>query len=1158
MWIVPPPTSSRIGLLAIGPVAAASLFAAAAVHPPPAYAASAQTTVSTDCPWVGSTVPIAQRTAQVMSKMTLDEKIAMVHGATYTPYTGYIPGNKRLCIPPLKMQDGPAGVRLAGTTQLPSGTAVAASFDRSVAKSFGSLIGAENKAKGVDVALGPTINIVRDPRWGRAFESYGEDPFLAGEIGAADVLGIQSQGVMGQVKHLAVYNQETNRNTASDNAIVSDRTVREIYTSAFDTVVSKSDPASAMCSYSAVNGAFACENAYLNNIMKNEFGFKGFTVSDWGGTHSTVASANAGLDVEMPDGTYFGSALKAAVQEGQVATSRIDDMVGRILAQEFRFGLFEHPSPDSPNALASTPDHVATARSTAEHGTVLLKNANGVLPLSSSKTRSIAVIGDGAGVDTLTNGGGSAQIDGTGVVTPYQGIKARAGSSATVTYSQGDAGPTGYPTIDSSYFTPPSGTGHGLQGDYYAGTTKDTPLTGTPTASRVDPQVKFSWNGAAPAPGVAGANFSTKWTGTLTPPVSGTYTFGLGSDDGSRLLINGNVVIDNWNYQQYTNKTGQVTLTAGQPVQIEVDFFQGTGDALVNLGWLLPNQDLAGDAAAAAAKADVAVVYANLNESEASDLSDIDLPAEQNALIEKVAAANPNTIVVLNTGSAVTMPWLDKVAGVFEAWYPGQQAGSAIASLLYGDVNPSGKLPVTFPKSLSQVPAATDAQWPGTNGTVQYSEGLNVGYRHYDAKDLTPLFPFGYGLSYTSFAFSNLRVSASTLSENGHLSVTADVTNTGQRAGADVAQLYLSVPASTGEPPKQLKGFERVYLQPGQKQKVTFTISAKDASYWSAAHRWSLGEGTYKVLVGDSSRSLPLAGTFAVTHTSGPESTTVSAPAVVKPGTTVKVDTTFTNGATQPVRHAAATLELPDGWSATAASASTFDTVAAGQSVGTTWQVTVPASAPGGTATVSATTLYQGQDAHPSTDATTTQVAYAGLSNAFNGIGITDDANPSVGNLDGAGYSISFQGLAAAGVTPGSSLTSGGADFTWPNVPAGTNDMVTTAGQIVAMSGSGTWLSVLGTANNGDATGTMTVTYTDGTTSEASLSYADWYGAHPLSGTTLAVSTHWNKRSPDAWGDPNQIVGVYAANLPITAGKQISYLTLPSNGRIHIFDIVTQ
>jgi beta-glucosidase len=226
--------------------------------------------------------------------------------------------------------------------------------------------------------------------------------------------------------------------------------------------------------------------------------------------------------------------------------------------------------------------------------------------------------------------------------------------------------------------------------------------------------------------------------------------------------------------------------------------------------------------------------------------------------------------------------------------------------------------------------------------------------------------------------------------------------------------------------------------------------------------------------------------------------------------------------------------------------------------VGTTWQVTVPASAPGGTATVSATTLYQGQDAHPSTDATTTQVAYAGLSNAFNGIGITDDANPSVGNLDGAGYSISFQGLAAAGVTPGSSLTSGGADFTWPNVPAGTNDMVTTAGQIVAMSGSGTWLSVLGTANNGDATGTMTVTYTDGTTSEASLSYADWYGAHPLSGTTLAVSTHWNKRSPDAWGDPNQIVGVYAANLPITAGKQISYLTLPSNGRIHIFDIVTQ
>ncbi|HEY8720441.1 glycoside hydrolase family 3 C-terminal domain-containing protein [Pengzhenrongella sp.] len=1129
----------------------------AVAAPAPARVAPASTS-SAACPWVGSTAPVAQRTAQVVSKMTLDEKITMVHGATYTPYTGYIPGDKRLCIPALKMQDGPAGVRLAGTTQLPSGTAVAASFDPSVAKSFGSLIGAEDKTKGVDVDLGPTINVVRDPRWGRAFESFGEDPYLAGQIGAADVQGIQDQGVMAQVKHLAVYNQEANRNTESDNAIVSDRAVHEIYTSAFDTVVSKSNPASAMCSYSAVNGAFACENTYLDNIMKNEFGFKGFIVSDWGGTHSTVASANAGLDVEMPDGTYFGPALKAAVQAGQVAQSRVDDMVSRILAQEFRFGLFEHPSPDTADATASTPAHVATALSTAEQGTVLLKNANKVLPLSSSTTHSIAVIGDGAGIDTLTNGGGSAQINGTGIITPYQGIKARAGSSATVTYSQGNVGgPTGYP-IDSTYFTPPSGTGHGLQGDYYADTTKDTPLTGTPTASRIDQQVKFAWNGAAPAPGVAGANFSTKWTGTLTPPVSGTYTFGLGSDDGSRLLINGQAVVDNWNYQQYTTKTGQVTLTAGQPVQIEADFFQGTGDASVNLGWLLPNQDLAGDAAAAAAKADVAVVYANLNESEGSDLSNIDLPADQNALIEKVAAANPNTIVVLNTGSAVTMPWLDKVAGVFEAWYPGQQAGNAIAALLYGDVNPSGKLPVTFPKSLGQVPAATDAQWPGTNGTVQYSEGINVGYRHYDAKNLTPLYPFGYGLSYTNFAFSNVRVSQTSLSENGHLSVTADVTNTGQRAGADVAQLYLSDPASTAEPPKQLKGFQKVYLQPGQTRKVTFTISAKDASYWSGAHKWSLGAGTYRVLVGDSSRSVPLAGTFEVTHTSGPESTTVSAPSVVKPATTVTVRTAFANGATQPVRHAVTALTLPAGWSATATSASTFDTVAPGQSVGTSWQVTVPASATGGKATLLATTLYQGEDAHPSTDSTTTQVAYAGLSDAFNGIGITDDANPSVGNLDGAGNSISFQGLAAAGVTPGSTLTSGGANFTWPNVPAGTNDMVTTASQIVAMSGSGTSLSVLGTANNGDATGTITVTYTDGTTSDASLSYADWYGAHPLTGTTLAVSTHWNKRSADVGGDPNQIVGVYAANLPITAGKQISYLTLPTNGRMHIFDIVTQ
>jgi beta-glucosidase len=1141
---------SRVSLLVAGAAAIASLVLVPVVAPSHAQVARAATPDPTACPWVGSTAPTNTRVAQVLAQMTLDEKIAMVHGAAGSAYTGYIPGDARLCIPALKLQDGPVGVRMSDTTQLPSAANVAATFDTSVAQSYGQVIGAEDKTKGVDVDLGPTVNIVRDPRWGRAFESYSEDPFLTGQIGAADINGIQSQGVMAQVKHFAVYNQETNRNTAADNAVVDDRTVQEIYTAAFGTIIDESHPSSAMCSYSSVNGNFACENAYLDNILKTQFGFDGFITSDWGGTHSTVASANAGMDMEMPDGTYFGTALKHAVQSGQVAQSRVDDMVSRIMGEEFRFGLFDHPSADTPNAVASTPAHVATARTAAENGAVLLKNSDNALPLNASSTHSIAVIGDGAGPDTMSHGGGSAVVDGTGTVTPYDGIKARAGSGTTVTYAQGNLGSNGYPTIDSSYFTPPSGTGHGLQGQYYSNTT----LSGTPTATQTDPQVNYTWNGASPAPGVPGTNFSTKWTGTLTPPTTGTYTFGLTSDDGSRLFINGTQVIDNWRDQAPNTETAQVSLTAGTPVQVEVDYYQGGGGDMVNLGWLQPNNDLISQAAALAARSDVAIVYANDFESEGSDLANIDLPGNQNQLIDAVAAANPKTIVVLNTGSAVTMPWLDKVAGVFEAWYPGQQAGNAIAALLYGDVNPSGKLPVTFPTALTQVPASTPAQWTGVNGQVQYSEGLDVGYRWYDAKQLTPLFPFGYGLSYTSFAFSGLHLSAPTMSQNGREEVTAQVTNTGTRAGAEVAQLYLGDPASTGEPTSQLKGFQKVFLQPGQTKQVTFGVTSHDASYWnSAAQGWTLGAGTYTVRVGDSSRSLPLSGTFAVTRTSGPEVTTVSAPPVAVPGSSVAVKTTFTNGATVAMRNAVTSLTVPSGWTATATTPAQFAVVSPGQTVTTSWTVDVPAGASGGAAMLSASTVYSGPDAQPATASTTLNIAYATLSDAFNTVGVTDDSDPTVGNLDGSGYSYSAQALASKGVTPGSTLASGGASFTWPNVPAGQQDVVTTAGQVIAMSGSGTSLSVLGTGNNGSASGTITVTYTDGTTSQAPLTFADWYSNAAAPGTTLAVTApYWNR--PTGSTQPAiHPVSVYAANLPITSGKAISYITLPSNSRLHVF-----
>ncbi|GAA3433792.1 glycoside hydrolase family 3 C-terminal domain-containing protein [Kutzneria kofuensis] len=1100
------------------------------------------------CPWVGSHAPVDAKVSRVLGKMTLDEKITMVHGAAGSAYTGYIPGNTRLCIPALKMQDGPVGVRMADTTQLPAAADLAATFDSGLAHSYGQVIGAEDKAKGVDVDLGPTVNIVRDPRWGRAFESYSEDPYLTGQIGAADIEGIQSQGVMAQVKHYAVYNQETNRNTITDNAIVDDRTVHEIYTAAFGTIVDQAKPSSAMCSYSAINGVFACENAYLNNILKNKFGFDGFITSDWGGTHSTVASANAGMDMEMPDGTYFGDALKAAVQSGKVAQSRVDDMVARIMREEFRFGLFDHPSPDTPTAVASTPANVATARKVAEDGVVLLKNQDNVLPLDAKKVHSIAVIGDGAGKDALTAGGGSAVVAGTGVVTPFDGIKARAGSTANVQYAQGNLSSNGQlPAIDSSYLTPPSGAGHGLQGEYFTNKTLD----GTPAATRTDPTVSFDWTGKSPASGLSTTNYSVKWTGTLTPPATGTYTFGLSSDDGSRLFVNGKQVIDNWRDQASHTETATVDLTAGTPAQIEVDYYQSGGDATVNLGWAQPDQDLQGEAVALAAKSDVAIVYANDFETEGSDLGDIELPGTQNQLISAVAAANPNTIVVLNTGSAVTMPWLDKVKGVFEAWYPGQESGNAIARLLYGDVNPSGKLPVTFPTSLEQVPASTAAQWPGTGGQVQYSEGLNVGYRWYDAKDLTPAYPFGYGLSYTSFAFSHLHVDGSTLRENGKIRVSADVTNTGRRSGAEVAQLYLSAPASVGEPANQLKGFQKVELAPRQTRRVTFELSAQDASYWNTdAQEWTLGAGKYTVHIGDSSRNLPLSDSFRVDRTSGPRYTKVNAPASALGGGTLSVTTTFTNGATEDVRDAVSSLSVPDGWKATPKSPANFRVVRSGRSVSTTWSVTVPNDAKPGSATLKGSTRYRGSDrTSPGDGSATVQVAYQNLAAAYTDVGVSDDANPAAGNLDGSGYSYSAQALATVGVTPGATV--GG--FTWPAVPAGQADTVTTAGQLVQLTGSGSTLSFLGTGTNGTQSGSVTVTYADGTTSTGTITFADWYSNAAVPGCTLVVtSPHWNRPAGSTL-PADHPVSLYASSIPLTAGKQVASISLPSNARLHLF-----
>ncbi|WAH37720.1 glycoside hydrolase family 3 C-terminal domain-containing protein [Alicyclobacillus dauci] len=831
-------------------------------------AANTSTQTSQNQPWLNPNQTVDQRVSELLSAMTLDDKIAMLHGSTGS-YVGNIPANPRLGIPAVNMSDGAEGVGngMTGVTQLPAPIALSANWDQAAALQYGTVVGNEDRGKNVTVDLGPNVNIMRNGLGGRTFESYGEDPYLNGSTGVQFIKGVQSQGVMAEVKHYDANSQETNRMTEND--IIDQRTLHEIYLPAFEAAVKDGNVASVMAAYNKVNGQYASENQdLLTNVLKNEWGFKGFVVSDWGATHSMVAAANNGLDIEMPGGQYFGDNLKAAVEAGQVSMATIDDKVSRILREMFQFGLFDHPSAGSPSNVVTTSAHADIAKQIAENGTVLLKNEGNILPLR--KAKSIAVIGPDGSLSPMSSGGGSAYVTPPYVVTPLQGITKRAGSGVNVQYAPGFLPNGALPDIPAQYF------GNGLQGQFY----NNVNLSGDPVLTRTDTNLDFNWNGNSPGSGVNADNWSAQWTGTLAPPTTGSYTFSLSSDDGSRLYINGQLVVDNWNYQPVTTKTGSITLTAGQPVQVTIQYMQGGGQSSLQLGWAPPTGvSLMDQAVLTAKQSDVAIVFANDYESEGADRTSYELPGQQDQLIEAVAQANPNTIVVLNTGGPVLMPWLNDVKGVVEAWYPGQEDGNAIAAVLYGDVNPSGHLPMTFPASATEVPAT-----PTSNLQVNYTEGLDVGYRWYDANNVKPLFPFGYGLSYTTFKYSHLNVNPkdtngwSDPKNPGEVRVDVDVTNTGSRAGYAVPQLYIGDPASANEPPKQLKDYQKVYLKPGETKRVTFTLNPRAFSIWDAkSNDWTLLDGMVSIMVGSSSEDIAVQSQLTVHHTNDGKSTAASA-----------------------------------------------------------------------------------------------------------------------------------------------------------------------------------------------------------------------------------------------------------------------------------------
>jgi beta-glucosidase len=731
-------------------------FAAAALLslfllPAASFSQHRQPHQNADGPWMNANLTPGQRAELVLKEMTLDEKVALLHGVgmpTDDPLTpenapsnrgvGYAVGVPRLGIPGIDMSDAAYGVRSSGvngrySTALPANVAAAASWDREAAFEYGALIGRELRAQGFNMSLGGGVDLTREPRNGRTFEYLGEDPVLAGTLVAKLIAGTQSQHVIGDIKHYAFNDQESGRNSV--NIHIDTRAARESDLLAFEIGVTEGHPAAVMCSYNRVNGDFACENKYLlTDVLKKDWQFPGFVLSDWGGTHSTEKASAAGLDNEEPGSFFFAERYKAAVQAGTIPQSELDDHVRRILRSMFAVGVVDYPRQRSVvDPLAG----LEVARKIEEGGIVLLKNDRDALPLIPANIHTIAVIGAHADVGMIS-GGGSAQVD------------------------------------------PPGGN-------------------------------------AIAAPGKG----ATHWGEEIWFPTSPLKA-----------------------------------IQARAPKAV-VNYDSGTDPAA---------------AAAAAKSADVAVVFAYQWESEGMDLPSLSLAHNQDALIAQVAAANPRTIVVIESGSPVTMPWVAAPAAIVEAWYAGSDGANALANVLFGSVNPSGKLPNTFPRSDADLPhpAITmpppeSAHWSGPVSSekeaaglppfqASYDEGVKVGYKWYDAEKKPVLFPFGYGLSYTSYRYSAL-----TVTPGQKIKVTFTLANTGARAGAEIAEVYASLPASAEEPPKRLVGFSKVKLEAGEKKAVTVEIDPKYLSIFDVKKDgWTLVPGDYTILVGGSSQELPL------------------------------------------------------------------------------------------------------------------------------------------------------------------------------------------------------------------------------------------------------------------------------------------------------------
>lgn len=820
--------------------------------------------------------PLETRVQDLLGRLTLDEKLTLLGGTGFG--TQPIP---RLGVPAMGMCDGPIGVRGGGqgtggpATVFPCGIAMAATWDPALVQRIGAAIGREvrNKGVGSQVILGPCVNIHRMPLGGRNGESFSEDPYLAARTAAAYVRGVQSMGAAACVKHYACNNQEWQRGTI--NVRVDERALREIYLPAFEAAVHEGGAWSLMNAYNCVNGPHCSANDYLlNGILKREWGFDGCVMTDWGAAHSPLGVAAGGTDLEMPTGAFMSpERIRALLDQGKLAQEVIDDHVRRTLRLIFRVGLLNSPPSPDP-AVVNCAEHRALVREAGAKAIVLLKNDGGLLPLDAQKLHSLAIIGPNAAENRLGMGG-SGYLTAFKNVSALDAIRERFGSTITINYARGaDMGDEALSAIPTEFLQPAGGgaDGHGLRAEYFA----NRDLRGAPVLTRTDPTVDFRWQGRPPAEGVPGNGFSARWTGTLHPTASGDYRLGVASDDGARLYLDDRCVLDNWRDRALEAQGVTLKLEAGKSYDLRLEYYQNLGDSAVTLGWRMPGARAEDDpqireAVAAAKASEVAVVFVglcNLYEGEGRDRDDLKFPGLQEPLIRAVAAANPHTVVVLTNGGPLLMnSWIDKTPAVLEAWYLGEQGGNSVTDVLFGDVNPAGKLPDTLAVRREDYPDF--GNYPGSGGEVRYAEGIFVGYRAFDQRGVAPLFPFGYGLSYTTFDYRDLSILPRTLTAEGKVTVRLRVCNTGTRAGEEVVQLYVHHPRPRlPRPVRELKGFAKISLQPGESRLVTFTLEPSALAYCDVpGKQWRADAGEYEVEVGTSSRDLRLKGTLTLPTT---------------------------------------------------------------------------------------------------------------------------------------------------------------------------------------------------------------------------------------------------------------------------------------------------